>query len=68
MTSKQDRQTRHIEMVETHNIALSLMRLKNATSYASEGSWKRALYHALSMAYCGSFEEQRLIREALKLP
>ena len=68
MTLKQDRQTRHIEMVETHNIALSLMRIKNAPGYPTDLKWKRSLYHALLLAYCGSNTEQKAMREAIGLP
>lgn len=61
------RQTRKIELVETHNIALSLDRLGG--SYKSAYSAKRALYHAITM--CGinwKYETLVKIREALELP
>ena len=68
MTTKQNRQTRQIEMVETHNIALSLRRLYDSGPYDSL-RWKRAFYHALLMAHTSaSFEEKALIRQALRLP
>lgn len=64
--SKQDRETRNIELVETGNIAKSLNRLQNAPAGCSA---KRALYHAICMSYAlTGFEERKLIREALGLP
>ena len=54
-------------MVETHNIALSLRRISDASGHDPD-RWKRALVHALGMSYHGSFEEKKAIREALKLP
>ena len=65
-TTKQQRETRLAELVETHNLALSLQRLRG--SPYDEGRWKRALYHALSMAYAGSYTARQKIREALELP
>ena len=67
MTSKQDRETRKIELVETNNIALSIARIRNAPGYSSDQKWKRALYHAILMA-TESWSEQAKIREALGLP
>ena len=68
MTSKkQDRQTRQIEMVETHNLALSLRRLHDAPGFDNQ-RWKRALYHAIGMTCCGSTDVRRKLREALELP
>ena len=64
MNTKRLRETRKVELVETHNIALSLDRLHNTPS----ASWERALYHALCMSYCPSYEQRRMIREALHLP
>ena len=68
ITPKQERQTRKIELVETNNIALSLSRIINAAGWGINERWKRALYHALLMASCGSNEEKKAIREAMKLP
>lgn len=71
LTEKRERQTRQIEMVETHNIALSMMRLKHAPGYSGpvyNNRCKRALYHALTMALFVDYEELKAIREALKLP
>lgn len=55
------------ELVETHNLVLSLNRLSNTPPYDT-GRWKRALYHALLMADGPGWEERQKIREALKLP
>jgi hypothetical protein len=54
-----------IELVETHNIALCIKRLRDGP-YDQE-RWKRALYHALSMNVLsrGTLEK---IRIALELP
>ena len=67
MTTKQRRETRKIELVETHNLALSIMRMRNAPGCDTE-MWKRALYHALAMTYTGSWEEKEGIRKTLHLP
>lgn len=66
-TTKQERETRLSELVETHNIALSLNRLSNTPPYDT-GRWRRALYHALLMSAGPGYEERQKIREALKLP
>lgn len=66
MNSKQQRQTRTVELVETGNIAISLHRLQNAGAYDTE-RWKRALYHAVCMATHSSGEKEA-IRKALGLP
>lgn len=66
-TTKQQRQTSQIEVVETHNLAMSLRRLKNAPGYDHE-RWKRALLHALGMSYCGDCSERKAVREALNMP
>ena len=63
------RSTEKIELVETHNIALSIRRIRDAPApgYNNE-NWKRALYHALLMTSgAGKLTIQR-IREALELP
>ena len=63
---KQQRETALAELVETHNLVLSLNRLGGAP-YDSD-RWKRALYHALSMSQvCGRGETEK-IRVALGLP
>ena len=48
-TTKQQRETRLNELVETHNLALSLKRLEEATPF-DHGRWERALYHAIRKA------------------
>jgi hypothetical protein len=67
MTTKQLRETRKIELVETHNIALSLDRLARASTY-QEDATRRALYHALCMTGTFSAIARAKIREALELP
>lgn len=62
MSSKR---TDKVELVETHNIALSLKRLQTSSD---EYRWRRAFYHALGMNYCASQDMKRKIREALELP
>lgn len=63
--SKPLRTTRKIELVETHNIALSLDRLCEI-GYGVR--WKRAFYHALSMSNAGNDNVLQKIRIALELP
>jgi hypothetical protein len=65
-TTKQQRETRLNELVETHNLALSLGRLES--SPYDLGRWKRALYHAICMQACGDSAMRAKIREALGLP
>lgn len=65
MTSKQATQTRQIEMVETHNLALSIKRLKDAPGDSNK--WRRALYHALAMSYIPQTELEN-IRKSIELP
>jgi hypothetical protein len=60
-------ETRKVELVETHNLLLSLERLSDAGPYDSD-RWKRALYHALSMASAPSRSTIEKIRQALELP
>lgn len=67
MTSRQHRETRKTELVETHNIALSLSRIRNSPGFDGQ-RWKRALVHAIGMADVASKDEQRKIREAVELP
>ena len=64
--NKQLRVTRKVELVETHNLALSLDRLTKSTMPSN--AWKRALYHAVTMTYTGSHEFQEKLRIALELP
>lgn len=63
--TKQQRETRLNELVETHNLYLSFRRLRSAP-YNNE-KWKRALYHALSMGEVGRGLLEK-IRIALELP
>lgn len=68
LDSKQDRQTRQIELVETYNLMRSLKRISETPGYGSQ-NWKRALYHAIAMSGChGGFNEMEKIRQALGLP
>lgn len=56
------------ELVETHNLAVSLQRLQDGSHNGYDyRRWRRALYHALGITGSGecSLEE---IRKALKLP
>ena len=58
--------TRQIEMVETHNLALCLDRLGDSCGNTRAS---RALYHAICMSntYFNN-DVRKAIREALKLP
>lgn len=67
-TTKQNRETRQIEMVETHNIALSLVRIQNAPGYDNDSRKKRAIYHAACMTNSFTNEEKKNLRIALNLP
>lgn len=64
---KKVRETRLIELVETHNLAMSLKRISDAPSFDSN-RWKRALYHALAMSYVTDRSTQEKIRVAMELP
>lgn len=66
-TLKQLRETRLIELVETHNIARSIRRIKDAPGYYTDKRWQRALYHAMAIASC-SDSELEAIRRAVQLP
>lgn len=68
MTSKQARETRQIEMVETHNIALSLWRIRNNCAGYDNERVKRSLYHALGMTGGLTNAEMAGIRAAMNLP
>lgn len=65
-TTKQQRETRLIELVETHNLALALKRLDDAP-YDTHRK-RRAQYHALTMSSGFNRDELSKIREALNLP
>lgn len=64
--SKQLRETRKLELVETHNLLLSLDRLKGPPY--DDSRWKRALYHALGMSDITDLDTKEKIRRALDLP
>ena len=64
--NKQLRETRKVELVETHNIALSIERL-NGRPYSNE-RWRRALYHGLAMSGAPGRTILEKIRIALELP
>lgn len=66
IATKQQRQTRQIELVETYNLHLSLQRLRESGPYDNE-KWKRALHHALAMNKIDSATLER-VRIALQLP
>lgn len=66
MRVRRHRVTDQIEMVETHNLALSLRRLKDIGPY-DQDKWKRALYHAIVMTYTPRLVSEK-IRIALELP
>ena len=60
--------TDKIELVETHNLALSLTRLRDGSKNGYDTlRWKRALYHALAMTYT-DHSVIKAVREALGLP
>ena len=64
--TKQQRETRLTELVETHNLALALKRLDEAPYEPARK--RRALYHALTMSSGFGRDELQKIREALSLP
>lgn len=59
--------TDRVELVETHNLALSIKHLRSGGGGYDEGRWRRALYHAICMEI-NEYDVKRQIREALKLP
>ena len=66
--SKRSNATDKIELVETHNLAITLQRLRDGSKNGYDTNrWKRALYHALTMTYTDS-NVTKAIREALQLP
>lgn len=62
------KRTDKVELVETHNLALSLQRLYNGQGGYNEEKWKRALYHALAISGNAGHSLLKSIREALELP
>jgi hypothetical protein len=61
------RHTDKLELVETHNIALSIQRLRSGNGGYDDGRWKRALCHAIWMVIT-NYDDRKRIREALELP
>ena len=61
------RHTDKLELVETHNIALSIRRLRSGNGGYDEGRWKRALCHAVWIEIT-NYNDRKRIREALELP
>ena len=64
---RQEQETRLIEMVETHVLTRSLIRLNQAPSYDS-ARWKRAFYHALLLSGVTNYDMAGKIRVAMELP
>jgi hypothetical protein len=62
---RRKKNTAQIELVETHNLAFSISRLRDGPY--DPDRWRRALYHALSMC-CVNRGEIEKIRQALNLP
>ena len=63
--SKRIKSTELIELAETHNLVLSIRRLKSSNEM--EHAVRRALYHALCMTYCFNSTTRTKIREAMEL-
>ena len=59
--------TQKVELVETHNLAVSIQRLRSGDGGYDDGRWRRALYHAICMQV-NEWDIRQKIREALKLP
>lgn len=68
LESRQDRETRQVELVKTNNILRSLKRISKANGGFGNRSWKRAIYHAISMTTISSDGELEKIRQAMGLP
>lgn len=66
--AKLQRTSRNIEIVETHNLALSLNRINNAPGYDGDERKKRALYHAACMTNSFTTAERINLRIALNMP
>jgi hypothetical protein len=56
-----------VEISETSKIAKSIKHVARHPRTSTQ-AWRRALYHALLAAGCGSYAEVKAIREALDLP
>lgn len=59
--------TDKVELVETHNLAISLARLQSSSPSYDSHRWRRALYHAAGMNGLGHGQMEKL-RIALELP
>lgn len=66
--SIQRKSTEKVELVETHNMALSLRRLNDIPNSWNNEPTRRALYHAICMTCSFNNEERGSIRQSLKLP
>jgi len=62
------RTTNQIEIVETHNLATSINRIRFQSRGHDPRRWKRALYHAIAMTDALGFEDLKAIRLTLGLP
>lgn len=65
--SKQQRETRNVELVETGNLAISLSRIQKLSGDYQGRKWKRALYHAMQMTGMAD-STCEAVRKALELP
>lgn len=61
-------QTERLELVETHNLALSIKRLRSGNGGHDESRWKRALLHAILMEGPWEHELRSKLRAALEIP
>lgn len=68
LVSIQRKHTDKVELVETHNLALSLRRLSNIPGQYNDEAARRALYHAICMVHCFATNQRAVIRQALELP
>ena len=59
--------TDKMELVETHNLAKSIARLRSGAGGYDEGRWRRVLYHAV-LIEISDYDMRKKIREALNLP
>lgn len=56
-----------MELVETHNLALALKRLRNGGNGYDEGRWRRAMMHAVMMEFGHASTITSKIRQALEI-
>lgn len=66
--SIQRKSTERVELVETHNLALSFRRLQSIQESYNESAARRALYHAVCMVNLLTTPERTALRLALNLP